>query len=98
MTRETERLRAAAGRPGEADLEVLMAAAAGAWPDGLGPVQTLRFEPGRLTLSAGGWGEPQLVQFRERLLSAGYGAELAEGRVTVTRAAAAANAPAGARP
>jgi general secretion pathway protein L len=89
MERETDRLRAAAGRAGDADLEALLAAAAGAWPDGLGPVQTLRFETGRLTVAAPGWGEPQLAQFRERLRAAGYAAEAAEGRITVSRAEAA---------
>jgi len=86
MQRETDRLRAAAGRTGDADLETLLAAAANAWPDGQGPVQTLRFETGRLTLAAAGWGEPQVLQFQERLLAAGYRAEFAEGRLTVTRA------------
>lgn len=85
MQRETDRLRAAAGRAGDGDLEALMAAAAAAWPDGLGPTQTLRFEPGSLTLVAQGWGDPQIQQFRERARSAGYGAEFAEGRVVVTR-------------
>jgi general secretion pathway protein L len=85
MQRETEMLRAAAGRPGEGDLEVLLGAAAAAWPDGQGPVQTLRFEGGRLTLAAPGWGEPQLAQFRERLRPAGYAADMAEGRVTLGR-------------
>lgn len=85
MQRETERLRAAAGRPGDGDLEVLLGAAAAAWPDGQGPVQTLRFESGRLILAAPGWGEPQLAQFRERLRPAGLDVELAEGRVTVSR-------------
>jgi general secretion pathway protein L len=47
MQRETDRLRAAAGRAGDNDLEVLLGAAATAWPDGLGPVQTLRFRPAR---------------------------------------------------
>ena len=89
MERETDRLRAAAGRAGDADLEALLAAAAGAWPDGLGPVQTLRFETGRLTVAAPGWGEQQLAQFRERLRAAGYAAESAEGRVTVSRASTA---------
>lgn len=87
MERETERLRAAAGRPGETDLESLMEAAAGAWPDGQGPVQNLRFEPGRLSLTVAGWAEPQVAQFRERLRSAGFTAEQAEGRITVARAA-----------
>ena len=85
MQRETERLRAAAGRVGDTDLEALLAAAAAAWPDGQGPVQTLRFESGQLTLAAPGWAEAQQAQFRERLRGAGYAAEFAEGRLTVTR-------------
>lgn len=88
MQRETERLRAAAGRPGDSDLEVLLAAAAAAWPDGQGPVQALRFEAGRLTLAAPGFGEPQLAQFRQRLRVAGFSVELADGRLTVARGAA----------
>ena len=88
MERETERLRTAAGRAGPADLEALMAAAASAWPDGAGPTQTLRFEPGSLTLAAAGWGQPQVQQLRERLRAAGYGAEMSQGRVVITRAAA----------
>lgn len=87
MARETERLRAAAGLPGDGDLEALLAAASAAWPDGQGPVQTLRFEPGRLSLAAPGWAEEQLAQFRERLRAGGYQAEMAEGRVDVARAA-----------
>lgn len=87
MQRETDRLRAAAGRPGDADLEVLLAAAAAAWPDSQGPVQALQFEAGRLVLSAPGWGEPELAQFRTRLRSAGFAAESAEGRITVLRLA-----------
>jgi general secretion pathway protein L len=86
MQRETDRLRSAAGRPGEQDLEALMAAAASAWPDGQGPAPSLRFEAGRLTLGAAGWEAPQLQQFRQRLKGAGYAAESAEGRVTVARA------------
>ena len=85
MERETERLRAAAGRPGDNDLEALLGAAASAWPDQLGPAQMLRFEAGRLTVAAPGWAEPQLTQFRDRLRGAGYGADFSEGRVTVSR-------------
>jgi general secretion pathway protein L len=85
MERETERLRAAAGRPGDKDLEALLGAAAGAWPDGLGPAQMLRFEAGRLTVAAPGWAEPQVAQFRDRLRGAGYSAEFSEGRITVSR-------------
>lgn len=85
MQRENERLRASAGRAGGADLEVLLGAAAAAWPEGQGPVQTLRFETGRLTLAAPGWGEAQLAQFRGRLRPAGFEAVLDGGRVVVTR-------------
>jgi general secretion pathway protein L len=86
MQRETERLRAAAGRPGDSDLEALLGATATAWPDGLGPAQTLRFETGRLTVAAPGWADTQIAQFRDRLRAAGFAAEMAEGRVTVSRA------------
>jgi general secretion pathway protein L len=85
MRRESELLRAAAGRLGDGDLEALLGVAASAWPEGQGPVQTLSFEPGRLTLAAPGWGEPQLVQFRDRLRPAGLAVELADGRVTLSR-------------
>jgi general secretion pathway protein L len=89
MRRETEVLRSAAGRAGDSDLEALLGAAASAWPEGQGPVQTLRFEPGRLTLSAAGWSEQQLSQFRDRLRPGGWAVESAEGRVSLSRAAAA---------
>ncbi len=88
MERETERLRAAAGRPGDNDLEALLGAAAGAWPDGLGPAQMLRFEGGRLVVAVAGWAEPQVTQFRDRLRGAGYSAEFSEGRITIARASA----------
>ena len=89
MQRENERLRAAAGRPGDADLEALWSAAAAAWPDGQGPVQSLRFDGGRLTLTVPGFAEPQLTQFRERLKGSGFNAELSEGRLIFSRVAAA---------
>lgn len=86
MRTETERLRAAAGKPGEADLEALMAAAAAAWPDGQGPAQQLQFEPGRLLVGATGWPEAQLNQFRDRLRAQGLQVDVAEGRVQLSRA------------
>ena len=48
MHRETENLRTLAGETGPGDLETLLKAAASAW--GGQPVQTLQYEPGRLTL------------------------------------------------
>jgi general secretion pathway protein L len=92
MRRQTEALRTAAGRPGDGDLEVLLAAAAAAWPDGQGAVQTLRFETGHLTLAAPGWGEAQIAQFRDRLRPAGFDVQMADGHVTLSRAPVAAGA------
>jgi general secretion pathway protein L len=88
MRRETEALRAAAGLAGDNDLEALLGAAASAWPEGQGPTQTLRFEPGRLTLAAPGWSEQQLTQFRDRLRPGGWAVDSAEGRITLSRVAA----------
>jgi general secretion pathway protein L len=78
-------LRAAAGRPAEADLEPLLAAAAAAWPDGRGAVDTFRFEPGRLTLSAVGWSPEQIEQFRAELQRAGWLVEAQDGRIALSR-------------
>ncbi len=86
MRRETELLRAAAGRPGEQDLETLLAAAATAWPPERGPVEALSFETGRLQLSASGWSEAQIQQFRRQLESEGWQLELADGRMSLSRA------------
>lgn len=86
MQRETDALRAAAGRAGEQDLEALLGAAASAWPEDQGPAQALRFEPGKLTLTAPGWSEAQLAQFRERLRPGGWLVESSEGRLALTRA------------
>lgn len=88
MRRETQVLRSAAGRAGESDLEALLGAAASAWPEAQGPVQTLRFEPGRLTFSVAGWNETQVAQFRDRLRPGGWSVESAEGRITLSRAIA----------
>jgi general secretion pathway protein L len=89
MERETERLRAAAGRTGAADLEALMAAAAAAWPDSQGPVANLRYEPGQLALATAGWGETDVAQFRQRLQGSGYAVTSEPGRVLLRRAAGA---------
>jgi len=87
MQRETEGLRAIAGRPGDTDFEVLLQATASAWPMGQPPVETLRFEPGQLTLSATGWPPEQVEQFRSQLRPAGWQVDFEGGRVTVRRAA-----------
>jgi general secretion pathway protein L len=86
MRRETEVLRSAAGKAGEADLEPMLQAAASAWPANRPAVESLRYEPGRLTLSAAGFSNEEIEQFRSRLQGAGWRVELADGRLTLTRA------------
>jgi general secretion pathway protein L len=86
MQRETDALRTAAGRPGDTDLEPLLAAAAAAWPDERGPVETMRFEPGRLTLSSAGWSPEQVQRFRGTLQRAGWQVDAQDGRLVVSRA------------
>ena len=98
MQRETERLRAAAGRPGDGDLEALMGAAAAAWPDGQGPVQTLNFDGSRLSLAVPGFAAPQLTQLQDRLRGSPVAAELTEGRLVLARPAPTANSPVKLRP
>ncbi|MCE2908901.1 MAG: type II secretion system protein GspL [Burkholderiaceae bacterium] len=88
MQRETDLLRGRAGRAGPGDFEALLAAAAGAWPDGVGPAPSLRFEPGRLTLAVPGWGDAQWQQFQQRLRASGHAAEFAGGQVSVLPPAA----------
>lgn len=87
MQREADALRLAAGKPGETDFEPMLQAAALAWPAGQAPVENLRYENGRLSLTVTSWGDHQLDQFRSRLRPAGWQADRgADGRVTVTRA------------
>jgi general secretion pathway protein L len=87
MQREADAMRLAAGRPGENDFEPMLQAVAAAWPPGQPPVENLRYENGRLTVAAAGWGAPQLEQFRSRLRPGGWQADRGgDGRVTVSRA------------
>ena len=88
MQREVQLLRGQAGKPGEADLEPLLLAAAAAWPAGRPPVDNLRFEPGRLSLAAAGWSAEEIDRFRGQLRGAGLVVEQAEGRLNISRAPA----------
>jgi general secretion pathway protein L len=85
MQRETDTLRAAAGKPGDTDLEPMLQAAANAWPGDRPPVDALRYEPGKLTLSAAGWNPAQIEQFRSQLRPSGWQVEAIDGRVTLSR-------------
>ncbi len=93
MQREVEALRAAAGKPSELDLEPLLYAAASAWPSSQPPVETLRFETGRLTLATTGWGEADIEQFRSQLRPAGWTVEATDGQVSLSRSPADAITP-----
>ncbi|MET0350289.1 MAG: type II secretion system protein GspL [Rhizobacter sp.] len=86
MRRETDTLRAAAGRPGETDLESMLSAAASAWPPDRPPVENLKYEPGRLTLSAQGWNPDQITQFVSQLRPSGWSVEVTNGTLTLSRA------------
>jgi general secretion pathway protein L len=86
MQRETDTLRSAAGIPGDTDLEPMLQAAANAWPGDRPPVDNLRFEPGKLTLSAAGWNPEQIEQFRNQLRPRGWQVEAIDGRISLSRA------------
>lgn len=86
MQRETDVLRAAAGKPGETDLEPMLQVAASAWPADRPPVDDIRYEqPGRLTLAAAGWAPEQIDQFRNQVAPAGWQVEAQEGRLVLSR-------------
>lgn len=90
MEREVQTLRSQAGKAGDTDLEPLMLAAAAAWPLGRPPVDALRYEPGRLSLSAVGWAADEVDRFRAQLRGGGYAVEQAEGRLNISRVSRAA--------
>ena len=86
MQREAQTLRTLAGKPGDTDLEPMLQAAASAWPADRPPVDSVKFEPGKLTLSATGWTDEQVAQFRSLLRPNGWAVESSEGRVILSRA------------
>ena len=90
MQRQTDLLRAAAGKTGDADLETLLGLAASAWPEGQAPVQTLKFESGRLSFAVNGWSDAQLTQFRGQLAAADWSVTQDGSTLTIARAATAA--------
>ena len=86
MQREAQTLRTLAGKPGDTDFEPMLQAAASAWPANRPPVETVKFEPGKLTLSAVGWTDDQVAQFRSLLRPNGWAVESSEGRLILSRA------------
>lgn len=88
MQKNLDLLRASAGSVGEQDLEALLAAAATAWPTDRPPLDALAFEPGKLTVSAQGWNQTQIDNFRNQLRSDGWQLDASEGKLTISRPSA----------
>ena len=86
MQRETDALRSAAGRPGEADLEAALGAIAAVWPAGQPPLQNLRFENSRLSFAASGWPETQVAAMRAQLATSGWELSVTNGVLSLSRA------------
>jgi general secretion pathway protein L len=85
MQRETDTLRAAAGRAGDSDLEVLMMAVASAWPANT-PSVSLAFDAGRLTLASPDLRAAAADAIAARLRPAGWQVEASEGSVAISKA------------
>lgn len=86
MQRETDALRSAAGRPGDADLEAALGAVAAVWPAGQPPLQNLRFENSRLSFSASGWAETEVAAMRAQLAASGWELSTTNGVLSLSRA------------
>jgi len=82
--KEIDALRAAAGRPGDGDIETLLQAAESAWPPGHPPIENLKFEPGKLTLPASGWSPPEIERFTTQLRAAGVDVQPANGKLQLS--------------
>ena len=82
--KEIDTLRAAAGRPGDGDIETLLQAAESAWPQSHSPVENLKFEPGHLTLPASGWSPQEIERFTTQLRAAGVDVQSGTGKLVLS--------------
>ncbi|MFL6698980.1 MAG: type II secretion system protein GspL [Vitreoscilla sp.] len=82
--REIDTLRAAAGRPGDGDLETLLQAAESAWPQSHSPIDNLKFEPGHLTLPAAGWTPQEIERFTTQLRAANVDVQSGTGKLVLS--------------
>jgi general secretion pathway protein L len=96
MAAQTQRLREQAGRPGPQDLETLLHASAASWPEGLAPAQTVRFEPGKLSLAMPAPDPTTQARMQAALRPMGLQVRHADGVMSV-QAATVASASVGAR-
>ncbi|MES2089744.1 MAG: type II secretion system protein GspL [Pseudomonadota bacterium] len=85
MRHETDALRAAAGQPGDNDLESLMGLVASAWPADL-PTGALKYDGSSLLVAPPqSWGPPDIDNFRAKLSATGAQVEVVDGRLSVRR-------------
>jgi general secretion pathway protein L len=82
--KELDTLRAAAGRPGDGDIETLLQAAESAWPQGHSPIENLKFEPGSLTLPASGWSPQEIERFTTQLRAASVDVQSGTGKLVLS--------------
>jgi general secretion pathway protein L len=82
--KEIDTLRAAAGRPGDGDIETLLQAAESAWPQSHSPIDNLKFEPGRLTLPASGWTPQEIERFTTQLRAANVDVQSGTGKLVLS--------------
>jgi general secretion pathway protein L len=82
--KEIDTLRAAAGHPGDGDIETLLQAAESAWPQSHSPIDNLKFEPGRLTLPGNGWSPPEIERFTTQLRAANVDVQSNSGKLVLS--------------
>ena len=82
--RAIDGLRAAAGHPGDGDIETLLQAAESAWPQAHSPIDGLKYESGRLTLPATGWTPPEIERFSTQLRAVDVDVDTVDGKLQLT--------------
>ena len=82
--KEIDNLRAAAGHPGDGDIETLLQAAESGWPQGHPPIENLKFVPGHLTLPANGWSPQEIERFTTQLRAANVDVQSDTGKLVLS--------------
>ena len=82
--KEIDGLRAAAGHPGDGDIETLLQAAESAWPQNHSPIENLRYEPGKLTLPATGWTPQEIQSFTRQMRTINVDVQSGTGKLQLS--------------
>ncbi|HEX4510458.1 MAG TPA: type II secretion system protein GspL [Burkholderiaceae bacterium] len=85
--KELDALRAAAGRPGNGDIETLLQAAESAWPPNHPPVDLVHYESGKLVLPATSWTPAEVAAFTRQLRAVNVEAQSAGGKLQLSHVA-----------